>query len=143
MLQHHEQKHCVERNPNRVTQQIDQAGYVYSVHKSLRVRRVPVRLVDSLLNVRPGICYCNRRPTVVLALKTEAYISNQWANKADDWSKKRDDLSRGVSLPDTMSKSDHSLFDPIDNQSFKFDHSPRSEERRVGKECRSRWSPYH
>src|SRR2546427_7411631 len=23
------------------------------------------------------------------------------------------------------------------------DYSPRSEERRVGKECRSRWSPYH
>ena len=23
------------------------------------------------------------------------------------------------------------------------DHSSRSEERRVGKECRSRWSPYH
>ena len=22
-------------------------------------------------------------------------------------------------------------------------HFPRSEERRVGKECRSRWSPYH
>ena len=22
-------------------------------------------------------------------------------------------------------------------------HSERSEERRVGKECRSRWSPYH
>src|SRR2546430_14526434 len=22
-------------------------------------------------------------------------------------------------------------------------HQPRSEERRVGKECRSRWSPYH
>src|SRR5574337_310536 len=22
-------------------------------------------------------------------------------------------------------------------------HPPRSEERRVGKECRSRWSPYH
>ena len=27
----------------------------------------------------------------------------------------------------------------IENQSYK----PRSEERRVGKECRSRWSPYH
>ena|SRR2546425_642162 len=25
----------------------------------------------------------------------------------------------------------------------KFRGSPRSEERRVGKECRSRWSPYH
>ena len=24
-----------------------------------------------------------------------------------------------------------------------FDHKTRSEERRVGKECRSRWSPYH
>src|SRR2546426_1604951 len=25
----------------------------------------------------------------------------------------------------------------------RFRHLPRSEERRVGKECRSRWSPYH
>src|SRR3712207_9590198 len=24
-----------------------------------------------------------------------------------------------------------------------FEHAGRSEERRVGKECRSRWSPYH
>ena len=24
-----------------------------------------------------------------------------------------------------------------------WEHVPRSEERRVGKECRSRWSPYH
>src|ERR1017187_3395592 len=28
-------------------------------------------------------------------------------------------------------------------QSFQGSDSPRSEERRVGKECRSRWSPYH
>ena len=26
---------------------------------------------------------------------------------------------------------------------FKTERHPRSEERRVGKECRSRWSPYH
>ena len=26
---------------------------------------------------------------------------------------------------------------------FEVDHYGRSEERRVGKECRSRWSPYH
>ena len=26
---------------------------------------------------------------------------------------------------------------------FSFSFSVRSEERRVGKECRSRWSPYH
>ena len=36
-----------------------------------------------------------------------------------------------------------------DGQSFDFpvltgsEHEKRSEERRVGKECRSRWSPYH
>src|SRR2546430_17627951 len=29
------------------------------------------------------------------------------------------------------------------NQKFKIKNSDRSEERRVGKECRSRWSPYH
>ena len=28
-------------------------------------------------------------------------------------------------------------------QSDAFSKDPRSEERRVGKECRSRWSPYH
>ena len=26
---------------------------------------------------------------------------------------------------------------------YKLNESTRSEERRVGKECRSRWSPYH
>ena len=29
------------------------------------------------------------------------------------------------------------------NRAYDFFNSPRSEERRVGKECRSRWSPYH
>ena len=28
-------------------------------------------------------------------------------------------------------------------QAAEFDYAGRSEERRVGKECRSRWSPYH
>ena len=31
----------------------------------------------------------------------------------------------------------------IDLPGFKKDEVQRSEERRVGKECRSRWSPYH
>ena len=30
-----------------------------------------------------------------------------------------------------------------DLQGKDIEHSIRSEERRVGKECRSRWSPYH
>ena len=31
----------------------------------------------------------------------------------------------------------------IENDMFLIDNLDRSEERRVGKECRSRWSPYH
>src|SRR3712207_9311562 len=30
-----------------------------------------------------------------------------------------------------------------DQENFLLAHTRRSEERRVGKECRSRWSPYH
>src|SRR5690554_7879145 len=32
---------------------------------------------------------------------------------------------------------------PVDYKSTRILFSPRSEERRVGKECRSRWSAYH
>src|SRR2546430_16257556 len=32
---------------------------------------------------------------------------------------------------------------PVTNRSRRKDNGQRSEERRVGKECRSRWSPYH
>ena len=31
----------------------------------------------------------------------------------------------------------------VGNSFFYYNNSMRSEERRVGKECRSRWSPYH
>ena len=31
----------------------------------------------------------------------------------------------------------------LDSYKFNLLHCKRSEERRVGKECRSRWSPYH
>src|SRR5256886_4580369 len=34
--------------------------------------------------------------------------------------------------------ADPPIADPVESP-----HDPRSEERRVGKECRSRWSPYH
>ena len=37
-------------------------------------------------------------------------------------------------------KMDWDVF--FDAENIKLDE-PRSEERRVGKECRSRWSPYH
>ena len=34
-------------------------------------------------------------------------------------------------------------FDGFDDKAFGIYKDMRSEERRVGKECRSRWSPYH
>src|SRR2546429_4456739 len=34
-----------------------------------------------------------------------------------------------------------SQIEPVGGEAL--DHKTRSEERRVGKECRSRWSPYH
>src|SRR2546426_11401066 len=40
----------------------------------------------------------------------------------------------------------HNIKDVLSYQAskvFKFEEQERSEERRVGKECRSRWSPYH
>src|SRR5256885_11363856 len=41
----------------------------------------------------------------------------------------------------------HCLDDEMDaikwTQDFRAEDHPRSEERRVGEECRSRWSPYH
>ena len=61
----------------------------------------------------------------------------------------------GATIANLLSKKySVDLFDkargPGGRSSFKrldkakgFDHGTRSEERRVGKECRSRWSPYH
>ena len=43
----------------------------------------------------------------------------------------------GYANPDTAIKNIH-----LRNQE-RLDKAERSEERRVGKECRSRWSPYH
>ena len=36
----------------------------------------------------------------------------------------------------------HFIHSALEQGAYFFDHA-RSEERRVGKECRSRWSPYH
>ena len=61
----------------------------------------------------------------------------------------------GSHLAEKLSELNHEVIG-IDNMSggykdnvpkkikfFNFDCCNRSEERRVGKECRSRWSPYH
>ena len=44
---------------------------------------------------------------------------------------------------DALLTPESSVLILIDHQPFQFANLHRSEERRVGKECRSRWSPYH
>ena len=47
-------------------------------------------------------------------------------------------------VPPTGGRDGEDLDQPDDGQNHQHDADyPRSEERRVGKECRSRWSPYH
>ena len=50
---------------------------------------------------------------------------------------------RILSLLDKNSFHEYDLFVKHDGRDFGMDKKDRSEERRVGKECRSRWSPYH
>ena len=48
------------------------------------------------------------------------------------------DMSRLMTIDRRTGRLEHKIFHDIVDLI-----SPRSEERRVGKECRSRWSPYH
>src|SRR3712207_9201873 len=45
--------------------------------------------------------------------------------------------------PWTLKANEHIRIDIVSNRLSKRGRDWRSEERRVGKECRSRWSPYH
>ena len=45
--------------------------------------------------------------------------------------------------PPRAEPSDGEVADLVDEETFDLRELARSEERRVGKECRSRWSPYH
>ena len=61
--------------------------------------------------------------------KTEALLENQPENTSEN-------------TPENASVNP----DPVpgsDNERIVLENEARSEERRVGKECRSRWSPYH
>ena len=49
----------------------------------------------------------------------------------------------GVSVANNLRKRNALLEIALIEPSEKHYYQPRSEERRVGKECRSRWSPYH
>ena len=54
-----------------------------------------------------------------------------------------DYVERFCNLMDQMSASTNTRFMIITHNPITMARMNRSEERRVGKECRSRWSPYH
>ena len=43
----------------------------------------------------------------------------------------------------TFREEAYELLAELESALLALERDPRSEERRVGKECRSRWSPYH
>ena len=72
-----------------------------------------------------------------------AYITQDYARAIQEEGK--------VLIKAMKAREEHGLNDAkvkgrflfINNERYDSKSIPRSEERRVGKECRSRWSPYH
>ena len=52
-------------------------------------------------------------------------------------------INYGIQVQAKGVKELTSLAAAVDKLKFSENQAKRSEERRVGKECRSRWSPYH
>ena len=61
----------------------------------------------------------------------------------DDMASMEVSLMKGVAYDLTFTGDGESYALVIDSRFTQPPHFSRSEERRVGKECRSRWSPYH
>ena len=55
----------------------------------------------------------------------------------------KDKPSHGYEIIRAMEELFHGLYTPSAGSVYPTLQMLRSEERRVGKECRSRWSPYH
>ena len=67
-----------------------------------------------------------------------------FAESYQDYLRKYIELKNGIPSHDTIRRVMGMLSPEIIQQLYgKWQNRLRSEERRVGKECRSRWSPYH
>ena len=96
-------------------------------------------IVEGNLNV-------NSTPTEGTHAVTKAYVDGAVANASGGSSGNTADITATGTLPNgapVILKADGTI-EAVGGIVTSFAESiPRSEERRVGKECRSRWSPYH
>ena len=83
------------------------------------------------------VCKYNGRVTAEMMDKdTYNAETGEWQRVVTEYTElERDALNQFVTLPEPMRDAYRQL--------ILFPVQARSEERRVGKECRSRWSPYH
>ena len=84
-----------------------------------------------------GKTYCISPPTIIKLVKAAKYLDSFEEGKTLaevlGMLKNLDDTCKALSV---FIQGDESISDELSK-------GTRSEERRVGKECRSRWSPYH
>ena len=76
----------------------------------------------------------------------DIYISSSWFDNGQNWmwdivDQAYDDMLKGKAS--CLLAFDESIALMHKIKTMRYFQTERSEERRVGKECRSRWSPYH
>ena len=73
-------------------------------------------------------------------LKEKGYVTDEQMNQALAYQKEHRDMRVGQILRELGFVTEEQVLDAL---ASRLQLRIRSEERRVGKECRSRWSPYH
>src|SRR3712207_3784378 len=103
------------------------------------------RLIDTV-NVRIGKIAAWAILVAVLVSAVNAIIRKVFGTSSNAWLELQWYLFGAVFMlcaPWTLKANEHIRIDIVSNRLSKRGRDWRSEERRVGKECRSRWSPYH
>src|SRR2546427_10042037 len=90
---------------------------------------VPAAGADGIAALYPGDVGIENHPDVILVEKFEEATLTDLFNR---WT----DILNGSAMSFSSDV-------PVGSPGSRSLNIPRSEERRVGKECRSRWSPYH
>jgi len=109
--------------------QVVRGGKYAEIAENQRSRRLPIPAPRGRILDREGRLLVDSRPIYNVILSREDV-------KGKDLSSLIDPLSEGLNVDRDIL---HDYFEVVKTMpAFE-----RSEERRVGKECRSRWSPYH